>query len=40
MVVSGQEILFTADEVELNASVDGGIFELPAEIRSLPEPRL
>ena len=40
MSVSGQEILFTADEVELNAPIEAEVFELPDEIRSLADPRL
>jgi hypothetical protein len=35
MRVSGQEMLFTADEVSLNSSIDDSVFELPEEIRSL-----
>jgi hypothetical protein len=34
---AGQEILFHADEVALNAAVDTGMFELPEEVRKLAE---
>ena len=35
MEVSGQEIIFKADEVRLNAPINEGLFELPDEIRTL-----
>jgi hypothetical protein len=35
MAVSGQELLFKADEVALNAPIDDAVFELPEEIRKI-----
>ena len=35
MEVAGQELLFQADDVELNAPVDETVFELPDEIRNI-----
>jgi hypothetical protein len=38
MQVSGQELLFNADQVALNSSIDDSVFELPGEIRGLKPP--
>ncbi len=35
MAVSGQELLFTADDVQLNSRLDDTVFDLPDEIRKL-----
>ena len=35
MTVSGQELIFKADEVALNGTLDDGVFTLPDEIRKL-----
>ena len=35
MTVSGQELIFKADEVALNGALDDGVFTLPDEIRKL-----
>ena len=40
MSVSGQDLLFKADEVALNTVVDESVFDLPDEIRILQVPKV
>lgn len=40
MTLSGQNLLFTTDDVKLNEPVGDGVFELPGEIRQLSDKKI